>query len=314
MNGLGNRILLSVLCLFLLCGARADEKEEAFGADIVFKNPQRRWMPQEDLIALLKELSYTKFSDTEFDKKFEVIPFREEVELSQEQRDKLKEGIKNMFAAYSEGGLEAYMRFRTPQGLKWKMPIQVWKGALLEWLDKQREEGKIEEVKRSGKLPSEQEIWSRQFDQITQGKGYQGYWTGVCLKPLSAEELREYGAPRESELYGIRVFESERLLNLRSELTKRQKTKYSTWYWNFDFSSDSKYIEEPTVRQILAQEKKLIYADCFLIVSREGEYECRPIYIRYYWNPDCGIWVPNEMRLGLGEPFLENTEGIYEMF
>ena len=62
MNGLGNRILLSVLCLFLLCGARADEKEEAFGADIVFKNPQRRWMPQEDLIALLKELSYTKFS------------------------------------------------------------------------------------------------------------------------------------------------------------------------------------------------------------------------------------------------------------
>ncbi len=269
---------------------------------------QKKSLSSQQLLLKLKDLSYTRIADTNFAQQLSLLSIKTKLNISEEQSEKLKQSMKCMFLAFNVGNKEAYMSFRTPTGPQWKMNLDVFNKTISKWK---------KETNYSGKenIPSETEAFEWLINKATKGTCYKQFWQGVCFEDLDSNALEFFGTPSYTTNYGVTIYDSSRFEKLFVDFSEKKNNIYPKWAWSFIYANDIIFSEKPNAREILSKDGKLTYADCFFFVLRQSDYLPRPIYIRFYWNSTCQVWVPFDIAFGNKSSYdSEKEKYIYELF
>ncbi len=269
---------------------------------------QKKSLSPQQLLLKLKDKSHTRIADTNFEQQLSLFPIKTKLNISEEQSDKLKQSLKCMFLAFNVGNKEAYMSFRTPTGPQWKMNLDVFNNKISEWK---------KETNYSGKenIPSETEAFEWLLNKVSKGTCYKQFWQGVCFEDLDPNALKIFGTPPSTTNYGVTIYDSSRIEKLLVNFSEKETKIYPKWAWSFIHGKDIMFSEKPNTREILSKDGKLTYADCFFFVLRQSDYLPRPIYVRFYWNSTCQVWVPFDIAFGNKKSYdSEKEKYIYELF
>ena len=267
------------------------------------------------ILARWKELPYETIStNSSFKEYIDNIEFQGEMleDLTEDQSEKLRASLYNMFLAYNQGDLKTYLKFRTPQGPEWKLEYNL----LCNWLAK---EGKRADTNNENLHLTYETLRDEIILKASGGDYYKDFWLGVCLDSAAMESRLEKIEKNVPLNFGVEikrisefsVFTSdirmtldknrEEYYRLKKEKKNSEAEKYDYWPMNFSVVENPCFRETAPMRETFRKTHDFLLADVYCFVKRKEPLPAIPILARFYWNESYQNWLP----LGFARGYLE---------